>query len=153
MSDSTVTIVETPVPQRSLARAILSFCIPLIIMGVGFGTWQLIPRFFPQTANLDIWPWAVVQILLVVAWLLIELKYMAKRDTSGTQLQRELTADIFLGLVLTAILFCLIGGGNLTWGLWWYLAPYAGVVADLFLSANMGINNALQKPGLQNPSQ
>jgi hypothetical protein len=142
--------VEGTVPHRSTIKVILSFCMPLLIMSLGYAISKLIPWIWPWMKELSIWPWVALQLAITGGWLGREGWYMANRVTSGNQLLVELIGDMILALCLTAYFFNhVVTSWDLLWIQWWYIVPFLGAIVDEFLSAVLGINNALQKPGLQ----
>ncbi|HUO56042.1 MAG TPA: hypothetical protein VMU27_01220 [Candidatus Paceibacterota bacterium] len=119
---------------------------PFYIMAIGNACSQLLPAHWPALTPLSIWPWACLELLLMIAWLLYEIWFSANRDTPGSELQLDAAIDMTIALGL-----CVYAANR--WGAgvsigWWFYLPSVGAIVDAYQSALLGINNAMQKPGV-----
>ena len=79
----------------------------------------------------------------MVAWLIAENQFAASRETKIQELQADAFRSILLSLVLSFIAGWMLAIGRCPW---LYIVPAIAALADTFLTANQGLNNAAQKP-------
>ena len=133
-----------PPIHRSVAMLLLSWLAPFIIMAVGREAKRWLPQLWPSLEPFNIWPWVSLQLVLVLFWLIYEIWYTTHRNTSGGQLQADVAGDMLVAFAMIAYIGYNIGSSSPL--SWWFFAPCAGAVVDVFQSAVLGINNALEKP-------
>ena len=135
--------------RTRVALGVMSWVWPLIIMCVGY-------YFFPPmrgyvTLNFantphDVFFGLFITLLMVGAWFFYEIWYATSRKTSVAQLQLDGFISTFFGITLTAVGVTLINQNALPY---WYVLPWFGTVIDALASGLLGINNAAQKPIIQ----
>jgi hypothetical protein len=121
----------------------IAWLFPLAVMGVGalYSPLRMhVTGIFP---SVSITPGLLVQVLLIGGWLLAEYRFAASRETSIKQLQSDAFRSLILSLLLSFGAGWLLSIGDCPW---FYVVPAVGAIADAFLTANQGLNNAAQKP-------
>ena len=114
---------------------------PLLMLGVGYWIPPLrAPVEIPASNGL--WASVVISLILVVIWIISEVITVTNRTTPTRHLQWDDLLSLILALAVT-----LWGGWLISRGLeWWLIIPWLGAVIDAGLSGWLGINNAAQKP-------
>ncbi len=155
MSDA---LTQAPVPETKIiilkrrmraAIGVMSWIVPFIIMAICFALFKplRLTVSWPWNAPSDVFIGLFFELVLVVAWFIVEMYYAANRETSVRQLQVDGVVSTFFGHFLTFFAAMMICLQILPW---WYLLPWIGVIADSFGSSYFAINNAAQKPLVQN---
>ncbi len=121
----------------------IAWLFPVIVMGIGALYAPLRTSVNGIVPSIAITPGLLVQVLLSGGWLLAEYRFAASRETSIKQLQSDAFRSLILSLLLSFGAGWLLSIGECPW---FYVVPAAAAIADAFLTANQGLNNAAQKP-------
>jgi hypothetical protein len=126
----------------------VSWVIPFVIMG---GAYYLFPALrvnitFDGNVPHEV-AWGLLASLASVGvWLGYEMWFAVSRKTSVGQLQADGLISIFFAIVLTGIGVCWATLGTLPY---WFVLPWIGTLIDALGSGFLAINNAAQKPIIQ----
>ncbi len=137
--------------KRRMRAAIgfVSWIFPLIIMGASYLFFPAMrePVTLPWNAASDVFVGLFFALAFTAVWFVVEMYYAANRETSVRQLQWDGFVSTLFGHGFT-----FFGASMLVLQImpWWYLLPWIGVIADSFGSSYFAINNAAQKPLVQN---
>ena len=124
---------------------LLRWVIPILMLLVG--------RFVPalqQPVGLPIppsvYPALMVEMVVGLLWILSEITTVTDRDTPVHALQRDAALSLTLAIAITFI-------GAWYWAQsqlqWWLIIPWFVTLLDAYLSGYYAINNAAQKPLIQ----
>lgn len=137
--------------KRRMRAAIgfISWIFPIVIMGVSYLLFPAMraPLTLPWNAHPDVYIGLFFSLVFVVVWFVMEMYYAANRETSVRQLQWDGFVSTLFGHCFTFFAAAMLVLQIMPW---WYLLPWLGVIADSFGSSYFAINNAAQKPLVQN---
>lgn len=127
----------------------ISWVIPFVIMA---GSYYLFPPLRAVIAYDGNVPhdvaWGLLASLAAVGfWLGYEMWFAVARKTTVGQLQADGLISTFFAIVLTGIGIRWNTIGTLPY---WFVLPWIGSIIDALGSGFLGINNAAQKPIVQN---
>jgi hypothetical protein len=130
------------------------FVFPLLLVGIALLVEPLAePALSPawtlqiKEAHRVTLPWALLaQLVAAMIWIIGDSLHVADKDTPVTVLRANAAGSILVALILTALFTWQLARYHLPWG---YIIPFAAAVADAFISADQAINNAAQKPLVQ----
>lgn len=141
----------SPKGFRNLARMLfswMSWSLPLLVI-------LAVAVIFPATRKSvtapwnitsDVYPGLMVLVLCTTAWVIWELIYASRPDTTVEELKRDSVVStlLFGG-------FCCIGSVLMVAGAlpWLIAVPWVGSVIDGIFTSIVAINNAAQKPLIQ----
>jgi len=121
------------------------FALPLLMMGVGAMIPTLrVPVGLPS--NNGLWVALAVSAGVVIIWLGAEIYTVVDRNTPVFHLQWDDFSSLVMAVALTEWHGRLVTSGQLKW---WFIIPWVGVLIDAVLSGWLAINNAAQKPLIQ----
>ncbi len=121
---------------------------PLAMMGVG----ALIPVLQVPVAmpdNNGLWLALAISTGFILVWLAAETYTVVDRKTSVGHLQWDDFVSLVMAVALTEWHGRLVASGSLEW---WFVLPWLAALLDAVLSGAFAINNAAQKPIVQQQS-
>jgi hypothetical protein len=124
---------------------LLRWLFPLIMLGAGgFVAGLQHPVGWPiQDA---VYPPLFVELLIGLVWIIAEITTVTNRDTPVRTLQMDDVLSRSLAIVLTFFGAWQIARDALQW---WFVLPWLVTLIDAYLSGYYAINNAAQKPLVQ----
>lgn len=127
---------------------ILSWIIPFVIM---FLSWLLFGALsdivsLPWNARPEVALGLLFELALTAGWVIFEIYYATSRETTVRQLQVDSVVSTGFALLFTFFGAMMIITQILPW---WYLFPWIGAIVDAIGSGVVAINNAAQKPLIQ----
>ena len=133
---------------KALIQAVFSlysWVFPFLLLGVGYAMPALrqTVSMSPEEPVYKALFWILVA---CVVWVAIDYMTATNRETSVRALQADNFISVMGALVMTAIGFYMVRGQDLQW---YIVLPWASSVVDALLSGYGGINNAAQKPIVQ----
>lgn len=118
---------------------------PLFMMGVGAFIPALnVPVAVPEQNNL--WIALALSLGFILVWLAGEIATVVDRNTSVGHLQWDDISSLVMAVALTEWHGRLVATGQLRW---WFVLPWLAALLDAALSGWFAINNAAQKPLVQ----
>ncbi|MGO9120235.1 MAG: hypothetical protein ACLQPD_21800 [Desulfomonilaceae bacterium] len=145
--------VEKAVAGKSLIVrwliGLIHWLFPVVLLVIGYIIAMFVPAFNTsvfRSATIDpaVWPPLFVLIILAIVWLLFDLFWVFSRETTSRSLQVYNTVSVFLAIVFSVGLGCLIN--SQTGITWWFVVPFCTAAIDAFTTGWAAINNATQKP-------
>jgi hypothetical protein len=124
----------------------LSWAMPAILLLIGWVIPDLRTSIVLNDIPPEVFKWLVGQIILSVAWLLWEFNFAARRTTAVEFLQMDDGVSRVWAVLLTGWCGAMISRGDLPW---WFVVPWVSVLIESFFSGFLTINNAAQKPLMQ----
>jgi hypothetical protein len=124
---------------------LLRWFVPILMLAFG--------RFVPALQEPVAWPIVnsvypplMVELIISLIWIVAEITTVTNRDTPVRTLQLDDALSLTLAVVLSFFAAWQIAKGTLQW---WYVVPWAVCLVDAYLSGYFAINNAAQKPLVQ----
>ena len=117
-----------------------------------FPVFMAIAGFFIPSLGLSFmtWPWTIglavsilVSILIAVIWLFYGFTWTSDKNTTSSELQKGTSISIAQVIFLTAVVSYLAAIGHFAW---YFAVPLVTAIVDTFITAHLAINNATQKP-------
>jgi hypothetical protein len=93
-----------------------------------------------------VYPPLLVELIIGLVWIVSEITTVTNRDTPVRTLQLDDGMSLTLAIVLTFFGAWQIARGSLQW---WFIVPWIVTLVDAYLSGYFAINNAAQKPLVQ----
>lgn len=120
---------------------------PLVMLGVGaFIPVLQVPVAMPTTNGL--WLALAITAGFMAVWIGAEVYTVVDRKTGVTHLQWDDFISLVMAVTLTEWHGRLVAANELQW---WFVLPWVGVLVDAVLSGTLAINNAAQKPLIEQP--
>lgn len=124
---------------------LLRWLFPLLMLGVGrFLDGLQLPVAWPIQD--PVYPPLLVELLIGLVWIIAEITTVTNRDTPVRTLQWDDMLSLTMAIVLTFFGAWQIAKGTLQW---WFVLPWLVTIVDAYLSGYFAINNAAQKPLVQ----
>lgn len=126
----------------------VGYLAPLILLLAGF----LVPVLrhkvgaVPAEESATLWMTLVIFILVAVAWIMIDMFVVSNDSTTGSQLKINAAISGTYNNVLMFVAGAMWASGQVRW---WMVVPMVAVLVDDYVVTNRAINNALQKPIIQ----
>jgi hypothetical protein len=124
----------------------LSWAMPALLLFIGWAIPDLRTSVVLNDIPPEVYKWLLGQIILAIAWLLWEFNFAARRTTAVEYLQLDDSVGRLWAVVLTGWSGAMISRGDLPW---WFVIPWFAVLLESFFSGFLTINNAAQKPLVQ----
>ena len=124
---------------------LLRWIIPIMMLVVGrFVPPLQLPVAWPLPSS--VYPALMIEMVIGLLWILSEITTVTNRDTPVHTLQRDAALSLTLAVVITFIGAWYMAQSALQW---WLLVPWFVTLLDAYLSGYYAINNAAQKPLIQ----